>query len=306
MTSQLDAIKKTQVDKEIIRWLSPPDPSTNHNLMSESHHPGTGEWHLRSDTFKDWRTTNASFFLLSGCDGISVVLDALDECPEHTERAKVLTVIEELVSWKLDGFHLYVTSRPEHDIRMRIGLLVTDQVNLHLVDQQAEDINSYVRHVLQQDPVFRTWRPSDTDLAIRTLTEKANGMFRWVFCQLQALKDCLPKHIRSTLKNLPKTLDETYQRILEGIPENLSQDALHLFQCLAFSMKPFTIEELADILAVDLDADPVPIFISSYRPSTTQVLQICSGLVVLNNELVQFAHFSVQEYLVSERLSKTE
>ncbi|KAI0320597.1 ankyrin repeat-containing domain protein [Amylostereum chailletii] len=396
-TAQLNAIKRHQVEKDIIRWLSPPDPSTNHNLMNESHHPGTGDWLLRGDVFKGWKSDSASLLWIHGkpgsgksvlcstiiqelklqalpfslvyfyfdfrddakhnCRGLLsslviqlahlypeggsilhdlysknqdggeqpssdalihclrgmlsvrgetfVVLDALDECPVHAERAKVLSVIEKIMEWKIQGLHLCVTSRPEHDIKTRLESLAPVQVNLHLVDQQAEDIGAYIRHVLQHDYAFQGWRPDDANLAIRTLSEQANGMFRWVFCQLEVLRDCLPKHIRHVLKNLPKTLDETYQRILENIAEDVSEDALHLFQCLAFSLRPLTIEELADVLAVDFDTDTVPEFVSSYRPLSTQVLRICSGLVVLNNRVVQFAHFSVQEYLVSERLSKS-
>ncbi|KAH6665710.1 hypothetical protein B0J14DRAFT_605694 [Halenospora varia] len=38
--------------------------------------------------------------------------------------------------------------------------------------------------------------------------------FRWAFCQLDALQKCLTPHAtRKSLSGLPKTLDETYDRI---------------------------------------------------------------------------------------------
>jgi hypothetical protein len=40
-----------------------------------------------------------------------------------------------------------------------------------------------------------------------------------VFCQLEVLRDCFPVNIRRTLDQLPKSLDETYVRVLSQIPE---------------------------------------------------------------------------------------
>ncbi|KAF8466779.1 hypothetical protein DFH94DRAFT_780093, partial [Russula ochroleuca] len=37
--------------------------------------------------------------------------------------------------------------------------------------------------------------------------------FRWVFCQLETLRHCLPPSVRGILAELPETLDETYERI---------------------------------------------------------------------------------------------
>ncbi|KAI0313369.1 ankyrin repeat-containing domain protein [Amylostereum chailletii] len=411
---KLDVVKLSQAElqrqhahERVQRWLSPPNPSTNHNAAFKLHHSGTGDWFLHGEEFKEWKGEDATFLwihgkpgsgksvlcsaiiedlkldrngqrspgvvyfyfdfrdqkkrdargllsslatqlshlssdaeahlqdvysrsregrddpsilelgrcvkkMLSKCGNVFVVLDALDECPAHPERTEILEVIEDLVGSRLAGLHLCITSRPEYDIRERIVPLAGVQLNLHEVRQQNRDINIYVRHTFRHDHVFRRWRPEDAKLAIRTLSHGADGMFRWVFCQLDILRKCLPKHIRRTLKDLPKTLDETYQRILQNIDESLSRDALRLLQCLVFSKRPLDIEELADILAIDFDLGPIPQFVETYRPSKAEVLRTCSSLIVIvpdrhsKKETVQFAHFSVQEYLLSERLSATD
>ena len=41
--------------------------------------------------------------------------------------------------------------------------------------------------------------------------------FCWVFCQLEALRHYFPANVRHMLKELPKSLDETYELILIGI-----------------------------------------------------------------------------------------
>jgi ankyrin repeat protein len=123
----------------------------------------------------------------------------------------------------------------------------------------------------------------------------------------------LPK-LRNALASLPKTLDETYARILSNIDEEYSQDALKILQCLAYSQRPLWLEEVAELVAVDVKGEPR--FNPERRlPKPRDVITICSSLVttakvVKENlgsktfgiEKVRLTHFSVKEYLVSERI----
>src|SRR5690242_7305595 len=76
--------------------------------------------------------------------------------------------------------------------------------------------------------------------------------FRWVYCQLEALKKCLRPHdVRKTLRNLPKTLHETYSRLLSGISDEYEQEALTAMTWLVFSERTLLLEELAEALVVN-------------------------------------------------------
>ena len=138
--------------------------------------------------------------------------------------------------------------------------------------------------------------------------------FRWVHCQLETLRTCLRRDIRSTLKSLPSTLDDTYERILEGIPERRQEYAQRLFQFLAVSVRPFRVEELADILAFKFEAGVAPKFEEDCHEADPEeaLLSTCSTMIVIatvdddefhyeSARVVQFAHFSVQEFITSER-----
>jgi ankyrin repeat protein len=111
------------------------------------------------------------------------------------------------------------------------------------------------------------------------------------------------------LKNMPKTLDETYERALLEIDEEMRQYAQRLFQCLAVSIRPLRVEELAEILAVQFDAGALPQFNPDWRFGDAEeaVLSVCSNLIsvvdVGGSQVVQFSHFSVKEFLTSDRLS---
>jgi ankyrin repeat protein len=134
--------------------------------------------------------------------------------------------------------------------------------------------------------------------------------FRWVSCQIDALENCLDyPRLRKALKTLPKTLDETYDRILASIPNEYSTQAATILNLITWSTHQFKIEELVDAIATDLDEDPA--FDPKNRmPVQRDVLKLCSSLVTVYQnrrgmDTVRLAHFSVKEYLVSDHVSET-
>jgi ankyrin repeat protein len=106
-------------------------------------------------------------------------------------------------------------------------------------------------------------------------------------------------------------LDETYERTLQDIDEEKWEFAHRIFQLLAISDRPLQVQELAEVFAISVDEDTtgIPEFNPRWRPPNAEsaVLSACSSLIaVVNNaygeKQVQFSHFSVQEFLTSNRL----
>ena len=56
------------------------------------------------------------------------------------------------------------------------------------------------------------------------------------------------------IEELPKTIDETYERILQEIPKANRVHAYRLLQCLAVAARPLRVDELGEVLAVDFNA----------------------------------------------------
>ena len=133
--------------------------------------------------------------------------------------------------------------------------------------------------------------------------------FRWVFCQLEVLRHCFPANLRRTLEELPKSLDETYKRILNEINNANREHAYRLLQCLTVALRPLRVEELAEVLAYDLTAGGIPKLNADWRWEDKEeaVLSACSSLVSVaiedGSRIVQFSHFSVKEFLTSNRLA---
>ena len=106
--------------------------------------------------------------------------------------------------------------------------------------------------------------------------------FRWAVCQLDTLRKCIkPSALRKVLATLPKTLDDTYERILCAIDEAHAVDAFKILQWLAFSTRPLELQELAEATAITLD--DLPKFDPEDRlRHPTDILAICSSLVSIS------------------------
>jgi hypothetical protein len=136
-----------------------------------------------------------------------------------------------------------------------------------------------------------------------------------VFCQLEMLQNCLPQNVRRVLRDLPASLDETYERMLRETSKVNPDQVYRLLQCLAVSTRPLRVEELAEVLALDFDATKggIPALNKGWRWDDERqgVLATCSSLIVVvelddfrgTTHVVQFAHFSVKEFLTSDRLA---
>ncbi len=133
-----------------------------------------------------------------------------------------------------------------------------------------------------------------------------------MYCQLEALRHCLAPSVRRILEELPDTLDETYERVLREINKANREHARRLLQCLTVAVRPLRVEELAEVLAIDFNARAhggIPQLNANWRWTDQHqaVLSTCSSLIAIvdddgGSQVVQFSHFSVKEYLTSDRL----
>jgi hypothetical protein len=148
--------------------------------------------------------------------------------------------------------------------------------------------------------------------------------FRWVALQLAELAKCSSEYqIIQQLKNLPEGLDDIYRRILKAIDRKYRADTLTFLQWLAFSRRPMAIKEVAEAITVDFDAEDGPIFTPIKRYTDPRdVLVRCSSLVsesegkccrlnptfksllTVMTGTIKLSHFSVKEYLLSDRIEK--
>ena len=99
---------------------------------------------------------------------------------------------------------------------------------------------------------------------------------------------------------------------MEDIGDQNWEYAHLLFQCVAAASRPLRVDELAEFLAFDFEDGSTPSFLADWRSEDPEnaVLSTCSSLLAVVNvdgsPIIQFAHFSVKEYLTSTRLAKAK
>jgi len=145
-----------------------------------------------------------------------------------------------------------------------------------------------------------------------------DNRFRWVACQLDELRKCydLPR-LQSTLEALPASLEGTYARVLSQIPPTYQNDAKRLLQCLVIAARPLCLEETVEIIAINPEGNPC--FSPRNRLAESEdIVLLCPSLISIVKErfiekgqtlvrrVVRIAHFSVQEYLVSQHITLGE
>jgi hypothetical protein len=117
---------------------------------------------------------------LPGQAPVYLIIDALDECPDTVSvpspREKVLALVEQLTESQLTNLRLCVTSRPETDIKVVLDPLTFRSVSIHDERGQMEDIENYIRSVVNTDPKNQRWKDEDKQLVIDVLTKHADGM----------------------------------------------------------------------------------------------------------------------------------
>jgi ankyrin repeat protein len=131
--------------------------------------------------------------------------------------------------------------------------------------------------------------------------------FRWAALQLDALSRCRNMGaVLQTLSSLPTTLDETYAQILRQIDEYEQPHVRRILQWVCFSSSPLEPVQLAEVHWIGGNICP-PFNLHDALFQVEDIFAICPGFLIQENgqwgpqKIVQFAHFSVKEYLLSPR-----
>ncbi|KAF2493876.1 HET-domain-containing protein [Lophium mytilinum] len=228
-----------------------------------------------------------------------LIIDGIDECPN---RCTLLRNIEKLrrLAWNKGQCRILLSSRPEYDIRQ--ALLV--EPHFAMLPRHVEpSMEIHVRNELTKIPRLRRLPAPAREHLVKDLVSGADGMYRWIQCQLDVLQEIRTQRaLETALETLPEGLNETYDRILENIKEGDYEHILRLFKWLVGSERPLRLEELAESIAIDPAKDR---FDAKERLlETEEVLALCGSLLRVDADgTVVLAHFSVKEYLLCNRLT---
>ena len=220
---------------------------------------------------------------------VFILLDALDECEDGQEFARMVT------SSTIVGARFLITSRPEQDLvclleSVSLGNFISMQMSV------ADDIHTVVTETIRSNRRLVKFE----NQIITTILEKAEGMFRYVALMLDELNRPSFRKVPALLDSMPAGLYGFYELILL----QLNPDGLFLrkkvLSSIAMAYRPMTVEEMAYALAAedpDIDGDFTP---DDYLlVEEEHIRRACGSLVEITPQKeLRFTHLSVKEFLL--------
>ncbi|CAN9235268.1 unnamed protein product [Alternaria alternata] len=301
---------------------------------------------IETQTIDYKRLINILVETCSHFDRIYLVIDAVDEfmppSGKHgdcNQRIALLETLSELEQAGEGTIKILLTSRPTGEIQNESRniprITITKEAN-------SEDIELYVRKTLEatRRKKHTKWGnkltageeqiPTMSEVITSQLTEKADGMFLFAALQLKVLLGSDKKDVSAILRDMPKTLEGTWERIISVNDE--SQDTAeqceivkHILQWLVAAARPLKLYEISAAIAVpsyetylkndrwlshlewlsDVRLNDAGSDETLHDPEW--LLELCGPLVrsTSDGEGISLAHFSLKENLISGKLRKS-
>ncbi|GAB1319354.1 hypothetical protein MFIFM68171_09564 [Madurella fahalii] len=343
-------LSKTERDAHLM-WLKTVDPLRQHDEARKYRtNESTGQWFL-SHAFERWKERPRSFMWLAGKPAGTVVYFYFSFKQEATQTVRefkhslLMQLVRSLVRGddKLqDRFYVHKAFQKLYDKYSHSQFAIDEDVHatfeglltinnlecsktvvLMEVAKVNADIKTFLVGSLKREP-YRSWKPVLKTQVAKTLTSKADGVFRWAALQLDSLRDNdRAKDVENALQTLPKNLEETYKVMLKRIENsNRADTALSILRWLAYAQRSILLSEVAEIAVFetgriagsededeDEDAYTVMYHPKDRSPSIWSVRKILSGLITVSgiddrdevskdqDGTVSFSRFTVKEYL---------
>ncbi|KAI0258430.1 hypothetical protein BC834DRAFT_963313, partial [Gloeopeniophorella convolvens] len=188
--------RREEMYREIRKWLSPPDPSTNHNDTQDRHHEGTSTWLVNSKDFLEWKA-QGSLLWISGKPGAgktflcSTVVEDLCNSPTDPDV------------WTIATAYFYCTFRDSEKQNIQ-GLLCSI---LHQLSARSDTYYLILSHLFSKKYSNGSRRPSNKDL-VECLKEMLKSSDGTTYIVVDALDECPNSGTTSERRAILKLLEQ--------------------------------------------------------------------------------------------------
>ena len=270
-----------------------------------------------------------------GLGSLVFMVDGFDECVKeeidprnHTlldARERFLKALEESIEHT--NARILIFSRESADLRSRYRRSLHFENSLPPLwlayritrEDTQNDIGLYTRAIVN-DVLHKRTNDLKNDIVAR-LVEKCDGMFlylRRIQPRMKSKSTMSAGKLRAIIEDMPRGLDEAYDRDLRTICDLDSEDrerSLSILRWVLYAARPLTVRELAEALLISAkDDEPLDRWLpqddlpEAWDEDYTdeQIVGICGSLIdirggeagcPIENQTVHFVHFSVKEYL---------
>lgn len=237
--------------------------------------------------------------IISTCDHVFLVLDALDEIENVRQRNSLLSILNDIRSAN-PKLRALATARP-HLTDLHAHFIFPTIVH---ISAQQTDIERMLLQKLRDRPDFELFEDQSLKYeVVSKLCTGSSGSFLLPSLQLDHILEQVTKaDVKLALQSLSQTLDDAFRTSLDRIgarPPSRKTLAFRTMMWISHAKRPLEIVELQHALAAkegqagsDIDHDNIV-------PART-IVESCSGLVQMEEGTVTFVHSSLDEYLASK------
>ncbi|KAH0542444.1 hypothetical protein FGG08_003199 [Glutinoglossum americanum] len=248
--------------------------------------------------------------ILENTDGeIYFLVDALDEC-DRSSREDFLTFLAGPFTRALNGnrnakIKFLMTSRPG-DILDFQGSDVFRCLHIDRRDIDT-DLSNFIQSRVNDlsKPGRKNYPPSLKKEVEDTLCKNAGGTFLWASLVLEDLgKEKDETEVRNKLQNLPRNLNEVYDRILSQIDLEHEEKAKFVLRWVVVARRPLSVDELKMAYALGpgkWNGNEIPDEESLNLHG--DILKFCKPLVYVDDSgTINLVHQSAKDYLLGNYL----
>ncbi|KAJ5909759.1 hypothetical protein N7504_004402 [Penicillium tannophilum] len=244
---------------------------------------------------------------------IAVLEDAIIK---HASGKTKVVILVDAINESQDTRHIEISLLRLASLAPNIRIVVTttstmvarrdvDMLNIS-AQMMSGDIKAYINHRLESNVALMDRKPEFKAEIQKTLSDNANGSFRWVQLSMDNLcTQRTTRSMREALRNLPGTLREMYAKTLDQVSAEdrpFVREALFwtsFAQDHVFTSEMLTLDVLNEVVVLDeecttLDEDMMLV------PAQI-LLDICQGLITRDQSgYVALAHSSIKDFLTSD------
>ncbi|KAF2236068.1 hypothetical protein EV356DRAFT_565809 [Viridothelium virens] len=245
-------------------------------------------------------------------------IDGLDEY--KGEHKDVIHILKRLTG----SAHIKIcaSSRPWNVFEDAFG---SSPQMLVLQDLTREDIRTYIKDVLEEDPQFKRMQSRDDQCAelVQEITDKANGVFLWVSLVVAELLKSVQNEdgiedLRRRVESLPSSLEEYFQHIFDSIDPFYQKQTSQILQLCVRAHQPLPV--IAFSIFDHEDDCAIKTRVGSANPREIDSMQNilkrriggrCKDLLEVNRywkhfpyetRTVEFIHRTVKDFLSNQHM----
>ncbi|EGU78519.1 hypothetical protein FOXB_10970, partial [Fusarium oxysporum f. sp. conglutinans Fo5176] len=229
------------------------------------------------------------------------IIDALDECERESQEVILDQLQEAFGSSKSSNYELniciLITSRPYPEIRESLGEFTSK--DLSSFEESKRDIDKFIDEKVAHLKNKKKYTTKVADQVVQILREKSESIFLWVglACEELSSKRVVSKDAVKCLLAMPRGLHSLYKSLLDTALESDGDGGAttkRLLSFVAVAQRPLSILELAAACELYQDEDK-----EEREQFTTETIESCRLMVVVQDGMVLLLHQSVKDFLFS-------